>query len=138
MHACIGELTHVRGEKSVLAMQAQRAGVQAPDSVNLFPNIWEWKKPGYTNVCTDFLKSIPAADRAKVDFPRKAGYFEAGSAPLPGASLRRFAHDHARVAKLRWAGLHCWDEGVHGAEHCGGTVRRGPRGAAAIADDRST
>eukprot|EP00892_Ulva_mutabilis_P000071 jgi/Ulvmu1/10064/UM006_0011.1 len=62
--------------------EAQRAGVKPNDSAALFPNIWEWKNPGYTNICSDFLKTVPAADRAKADFATKAGYFEAGNAVL--------------------------------------------------------
>ena len=62
-------------------VQAQRAGNVPNDSQALFPNIWKWKKPGYQNVCSDFVATLPPEDRAGVDFPNKAGYYEAGSAP---------------------------------------------------------
>ena len=61
-------------------LQWQRAGVQAPDSVSLFPKIWEDKKPGYENVCSDFVATLTPQQRAGVDFPNFAGYYEAGSA----------------------------------------------------------
>eukprot|EP00892_Ulva_mutabilis_P000083 jgi/Ulvmu1/10075/UM006_0022.1 len=62
--------------------EAQRAGNIPKDSVTLFPNIWQWKKPGYENVCSDFVATLSPADRAQVDFPNKAGYYEAGNAVL--------------------------------------------------------
>lgn len=64
----------------VLFVQAQRAGVKAADSQALFPGLWEWKQPGYQNMCSDAVKTLKPADRAAVDFPKNAGYFEAGSA----------------------------------------------------------
>lgn len=60
-------------------MQAQRAGNIPNDSMALFPNVWEWKRPGYVNACSDFMASLSPEDRAGVDFPNNAGFFEAGS-----------------------------------------------------------
>eukprot|EP00892_Ulva_mutabilis_P000076 jgi/Ulvmu1/10069/UM006_0016.1 len=62
--------------------EGQRAGVQPPDSVELFPNVWEWKQPGYENICTGFLETLTAAEREDVDFTTFPGYFEAGNAVL--------------------------------------------------------
>lgn len=56
----------------------------AADSTKLFPGVWKWKSEGYTNICTDYIKSLPPKDRKNVDFPNIPGYFEAGSM-LPNA-----------------------------------------------------
>ena len=75
-------------------VQAQRAGNVPNDSQALFPNIWEWKKPGYVNACTDFVASLSPEDRAGVDFSNNAGFFEAGSAPRLLHMLRVHACMH--------------------------------------------
>eukprot|EP00892_Ulva_mutabilis_P000075 jgi/Ulvmu1/10068/UM006_0015.1 len=62
--------------------EAQRAGVRPQESPELFPGVWEWKKPAYENMCTEYLNSLPAKDRKAVDFPNFPGYFEAGNAVL--------------------------------------------------------
>lgn len=70
-----------RGGHADVAVQAQRAGNIPADSATMFPNIWKWKKPGYEDVCSEYVQSLPQADQANVDFPNKAGYYEAGSTP---------------------------------------------------------
>lgn len=60
-------------------MQAQRAGIQATDSTTLFPSLWEWKQPAYTNVCTEVLAELAPADAANINLKDYVGYFEAGS-----------------------------------------------------------
>ena len=62
------------------SVQAQRAGVQVADSEGLFPNVWSYKRPAYTSVCTEVLGALDAADAAKVNLKDYVGYFEAGSA----------------------------------------------------------
>eukprot|EP00892_Ulva_mutabilis_P000082 jgi/Ulvmu1/10074/UM006_0021.1 len=62
--------------------EAQRAGMPPNDSAALFPNVWEWKKPGYVNACSDFLATLSPEDRAGVDFSNNAGFFEAGNAVI--------------------------------------------------------
>lgn len=74
-----------------VAMQGQRAGVQASDSVSLFPNIWEWKKPGYENICQGFLQTLTPAERQNVDFKNFPGYFEAGSTAPSSARCPPFS-----------------------------------------------
>eukprot|EP00892_Ulva_mutabilis_P000098 jgi/Ulvmu1/10089/UM006_0036.1 len=62
--------------------EAQRAGERPPDSLRLFPQVWEWKSPGYTNVCSEYLATLTAQQQRGVDFPRFPGFFEAGTAVL--------------------------------------------------------
>lgn len=55
-----------------------------PDSADLFPQVWTWKKPGFTNICSDFLADdtlLAAEDKTNVNLKNWPGYFEAGSAP---------------------------------------------------------
>ena len=70
-------------------VQAQRAGVPANDSATLFPGVWAWKHPAFTNMCSEVLASLDPADRAAVDLSTYAGYFEAGSAPPSALHPRR-------------------------------------------------
>lgn len=63
-------------------MQAQRAGVPEKDSAELFPQVWTWKKPAFTNMCSDFLSDdtlLTDAQKTNIDFVHWPGYFEAGS-----------------------------------------------------------
>ena len=77
-------------------MQAQRAGPQAGDSLGLFPGVWEWKQPGYEDMCTDLLASLTPEQQAAAGLRRTPGYFEAGSAPLTLTCM----HMHAHASKL--------------------------------------
>jgi hypothetical protein len=64
-------------------MQAQRAGVPEKDSETVFPQVWTWKTPAFTNTCGDFLKDdtvLAAEHKTNVDLIHYPGYFEAGSA----------------------------------------------------------
>lgn len=63
----------------LVCVQAQRAGRQAPDSSTLFPNVWTWKKPGYTNVCTAAIMQYDGGDGEASNLKDYPGYFEAGS-----------------------------------------------------------
>jgi hypothetical protein len=59
--------------------------VPEKDSETLFPQVWTWKKPGFTNTCSDFLTNgthLTAKQKKDVDLVHYPGYFEAGSAPL--------------------------------------------------------
>lgn len=65
-------------------MQAQRAGLPEADSQVMFPQIWTWKEPGFTNICSDFLansSALAAEHKTNTDLTKWPGYFEAGSAP---------------------------------------------------------
>ena len=90
-------------------LQAQRAGMQASDSVNLFPNIWEWKQPGYEHICSDFLATLTPEEQLQADLQQYPGFFEAGSAPLclvSPPSLRAYVTAH-RCAALQRAAACC-------------------------------
>lgn len=59
--------------------EEQRAGKKPGDSANI-PQVWGWKQPGYTNICSTYQKSLTAAQRAGLNLGTNAGYFEAGTA----------------------------------------------------------
>lgn len=72
---------HVRTHQCVVVLvQAQRAGNLPADTATLFPNVAEWKEPGYTNACQEYLtKVLEPEDAADVNLEDYLGYFEAGS-----------------------------------------------------------
>ena len=64
----------------VACMQAQRAGLPSDDSSSLFPGVWAWKSPAYTNMCSEVIDSLDPEDARRIDLAENGGFFEAGSA----------------------------------------------------------
>lgn len=61
-------------------MQAQRAGLAGDDSSSLFPGVWSWKSPAYTNMCSEVIDALDPEDAQRIDLAENGGFFEAGSA----------------------------------------------------------
>lgn len=58
--------------------EIQRAGAKPQDAVATAPQVWEWKKEAFLDVCTTLRAELGGeAGKSLVDYP---GYFEAGSA----------------------------------------------------------
>lgn len=76
-------------------MQGQRAGPEG-QTAYAYPQVWRWKEPGLTNVCST-LRSILTSERdsgviADSELVKFAGMYEAGSAL--SLTLRDAASEH--------------------------------------------
>lgn len=56
------------------------------------PQVWQWKQPGFTNVCNTIASTLPSSVNDDNDWAGAPGYFEAGSAlpSLPFEASRSF------------------------------------------------
>ena len=64
---------------NMVFLEAQRAGPKPADATSV-PQVWDWKEPAFTEVCSGFIQqaNVPAAAARQLqEYP---GYFEAGGA----------------------------------------------------------
>ena len=60
------------------AVQGQRSGQEPSDGGSMYPSVWGWKEPAYTDMCSEAAGNF--SDTSGAMLGTYGGYFEAGSA----------------------------------------------------------